>query len=151
MRNCRTEGKYQIIFFFCELVFTAVLILSILSACCDLKLIIEHAKLLQSCPVLYSAMNSSLSGSFVHGILQVRILEWVAMSSSRGSSQPRDGTNIPGFSCIVRCFFYHQHHQGSLLITEYYKSLKTNIQKYFFYFKFRNIGISITEKFRKKG
>ena len=32
--------------------------------------------------------------SSVHGILQARILEWVAISSSRGSSQPRDGTHF---------------------------------------------------------
>ena len=35
-------------------------------------------------------MDSSLPGSCVHGILQARILEWVAMPSSRESSQPRD-------------------------------------------------------------
>ena len=35
---------------------------------------------------LYNAMNCSLSGSFVHGILQVRILEWVAILFSKGSS-----------------------------------------------------------------
>ena len=50
-----------------------------------------HAsKLLQSCPTLCSAMDCSLPGSSVHGILQARILEWVSMSSSRGSSRPRD-------------------------------------------------------------
>ena len=48
-----------------------------------------HAKLLQSCPTLCDPMDS---GSSVHGILQVRILEWVAMPSSRGSLQPRDRT-----------------------------------------------------------
>ena len=39
-------------------------------------------------------MDYSLPGSFVHGILQARILEWVAMLSSRGSSQPRDRTHV---------------------------------------------------------
>ena len=47
-----------------------------------------HAKSLQSCLTLYDPMNPS--GSSVHGVLQVRILEWVAMPSSRGSSQSRD-------------------------------------------------------------
>ena len=42
-----------------------------------------------SCVRLYT-MDCSLPGSSVHGILQARILEWEAMSSSRGSSQPRD-------------------------------------------------------------
>ena len=49
-----------------------------------------HAKSLQSCLTLYDPMDCSLPGSSVHGILQARILEWVAMPSSRGSSQPRD-------------------------------------------------------------
>ena len=47
---------------------------------------------LQSCPTLCDPMDSSPPGSFVHGIFQARILEWVAMTSSRGSSQPRDRT-----------------------------------------------------------
>ena len=46
------------------------------------------AKLLQSCPILWDPMDGSPPGSFVHGILQERILEWIAMPSSRGSSQP---------------------------------------------------------------
>jgi len=40
-------------------------------------------------------MDYSLPGSSVHGILQARILEWVAISFSRGSSQPRDQTRPP--------------------------------------------------------
>ena len=48
------------------------------------------AKSLQLCPPLCFLMECSLPGCSVHGILQVRILEWVAISSSRGSSQPRD-------------------------------------------------------------
>ena len=43
---------------------------------------------------LCNAMDHSLLGSSVHGILQARILEWVAISFSRGSSWPRDGTLI---------------------------------------------------------
>ena len=41
-------------------------------------------KSLQSCPPLCDPMDSSLPDSFVHGILQARILEWVAISFSRG-------------------------------------------------------------------
>ena len=48
------------------------------------------AKSLQSCPTLSDLMDYSLPGSSVHGILQAQILEWVAMPSSRGSSQSRD-------------------------------------------------------------
>ena len=48
------------------------------------------AKLLQLCPTLCNPMDCSLLDSSVHGILQARILEWVAVPFSRGSSQPRD-------------------------------------------------------------
>ena len=48
----------------------------------------------QSCPALYNPMDYSQPGASVHGILQARILEWVAMPSSRGSSQARDQTQV---------------------------------------------------------
>ena len=48
-----------------------------------------RAKLLESCPALCDPMDCSLPGSSIHGILQSRILEYVAMPSSRGSFQPR--------------------------------------------------------------
>ena len=48
------------------------------------------AKSLQSYSTLYDSMDCSPPGSSVHGTLQARILEWAAMPSSRGSSQPRD-------------------------------------------------------------
>ena len=54
-----------------------------------------HAKLLQSCPTLCDSMDCSPPGSSVHEILQARILEWVAMPFSRGSSPPRDQTQSP--------------------------------------------------------
>ena len=53
------------------------------------------------------------SGSSAHGILWVRILEWVAMPSSRASSQPRDQTRVSCISCIGRPILYHQCHLGS--------------------------------------
>ena len=59
-----------------------------------------RAKLLQLCPALCDFMNHSLLGSSVHGILQARILEWVAMLFSRGSFWPRDPTCVPYISCI---------------------------------------------------
>ena len=64
----------------------------------------------QSCPTLCDAMDCSLPGSSLHGILQARVLEWVAISFPRGSSWPRDRTwvsHIPG-----RCF-KPLSHQGS--------------------------------------
>ena len=60
-----------------------------------------RAKLLQSCPALCD-LDCSPLGSSVHGILQARILEWVAMPSSRGSSQPRDRTPVSCDCCIGR-------------------------------------------------
>ena len=53
------------------------------------------------CHVWYP-MNGSLPGSSVHGIVQARTLEWVAMPSSRGFSQPRDRTCL---SCTAGWFF----------------------------------------------
>ena len=46
----------------------------------------------QSCPTLCDSMYCSPPGSSVHGILQARILEWIVISFSRGSSQPRNQT-----------------------------------------------------------
>ena len=51
------------------------------------------AQSLQSCPTLSDLMDCNPPGSSVHGILQARILEWVGMPSSRGSSPPRDQTH----------------------------------------------------------
>ena len=58
----------------------------------------------KSCLTLCSPMDCSLPGSSVHGISQARILEWVAISFSRGTSQARDRTYI---SCIGRQTLYH--------------------------------------------
>ena len=58
-----------------------------------------HVKLLQSCMILCDPMNCSLPGSSVHGILQARILEWVVISSSRGSSLTQ-GLK-PGLLCLL--------------------------------------------------
>ena len=52
-------------------------------------------------------MDCSESGSSVHGTFQARMLEWVAISYSRGASQPRDGTHISCISCIGRQILYH--------------------------------------------
>ena len=63
------------------------------------------AKSFQLCPIPCDPMNCSPPGSSVCGILQSRILEWVAMPSSRGSSPPRDQTHVSCISCIVGRFF----------------------------------------------
>ena len=56
----------------------------------------------QSCHTLWDPMDCSPPGSSVHEIFQARILEWVAISFSRGSSQPRDRTRVSRI--VGRCF-----------------------------------------------
>ena len=57
----------------------------------------SESEVAQSCPTLCYPMDCSLQGSSLHGILLARVLEWVAISFSRGSSWPRDRTLV---SCI---------------------------------------------------
>ena len=57
----------------------------------------------QLCLTLCDSMDCSPPGSSVPGILQAKILEWIAMPFSRGSSQPRDQTQVP---CIAGRFFF---------------------------------------------
>ena len=62
----------------------------------------ESMLVAQPCPALGNLMDCSPPGSSVHGISQVRILEWVAIPFSRGSSWSRDWTLV---SCIAGRFF----------------------------------------------
>ena len=62
----------------------------------------SEVKVTQSCPTLCNLMDCSLPDSSVHGILQARILEWLAVPFSRGSSQSRDQTQV---SCTAGGFF----------------------------------------------
>ena len=85
-----------------------------LSPCCVLAWssfqvvhVFVRARSLQLYPTLCDPMDRSPPGSSVHGILQARILEWVAMPSPRGSSQPRDRTQVFYVSCIDRQVLYH--------------------------------------------
>ena len=84
-----------------------------------MKMRIEHcmccvcAKSLQSCPTLCDPVDCSLPDSSVHRILQAKILEWVAISFSRGSSKPRDQTHISMFPALAGRFF-------TTSATEYY-------------------------------
>ena len=54
----------------------------------------KWSEVAQSCPTLCNPMDCSLPGSSVHGIFQARVLEWIAISFSKGSSQPRDQTRV---------------------------------------------------------
>ena len=68
--------------------------------CCVVQLL-SHVQL------FWDPIECNLPGSSVHGIFQARILEWVAIFSSRGSSQVRDQTCISYVSCISRQILYH--------------------------------------------
>ena len=68
------------------------------SACRFFTTVPPESEVAQSCLTLCDPMDCSLPISSVHGIFQARILEWVAISFSRGSSQPRDRTWV---SCIA--------------------------------------------------
>ena len=65
-----------------------------------------YASVTQLFPTLCKPMDCSPPGFCVHGIFRSRILQWVAISSSRGSFLPRDGTRI---SCVLHCrqILYH--------------------------------------------
>ena len=65
--------------------------------------LLSHA-VTQSCLILCDPIDCSLPGSSVHGTFQVRILEWIAISSSRGPSQPRDQTHL---FCIGGQILHH--------------------------------------------
>ena len=67
-----------------------------------MRVICESQLVAQLCPTLCDPMDCSPPDSSVHGISQARILEWVAIPFSRGSSQPRDWTQV---SCIASRFF----------------------------------------------
>ena len=60
------------------------------------------------CPTLCDTMDCSPTGFSVHGISQARILEWVAISFSRGSSWPRDWIQVSCISCIGRWILYNR-------------------------------------------
>ena len=61
----------------------------------------------KSHPTLCDSLDCGPPVSSVCGIFQARILEWVAMPSSRGSSRPRDGTLVSCIPCIGRQILYH--------------------------------------------
>ena len=88
----------------------------------------------QSPPTLHSAMDCSTPGSSVLAIFQARILEWVAISSSKGSSWPRHQTHISNISCFGRHILYHwvTWENPSELVAQIVKNLpamqKTQVQ-----------------------
>ena len=95
LQNFREPGWFP--YLFSLLFFWHLPLLVFLSFSPEVELLIA-----QWCPILCDPVGCSPPGSSVHGILQERILEWIA----RGSSQPRART---GVSCIVGRFFFFFH------------------------------------------
>ena len=77
----------------------------------------------QSRPTLCNPMDCSLPGSSLHGIFQARILEWVAISSSRGSSLSKDRTHVSCISCIGRWVLYYCGNWEATVILVIFKVL----------------------------
>ena len=99
--------QVDVSWFFCvafRVIFSGVSSNSLVSS---LMIMYVCAKLLQTYLTLCDPMNCSPPGSSVRGISQARILEWIAISSSRRSSQPRDWTCVSNVSCIGRQVLHH--------------------------------------------
>ena len=101
---------------------------------------------LQSCPTLCDPTDCSPPGSSVHGILQARILKWIAIPS-RGSSRPRDQTWI---SCTAGRFFiiWATGEAPSRLYNNKQLSFELSTQKPAWLFYLKNIYLYINYKVR---
>ena len=85
------------------------------------------ASVVQSCPTRCDPTDCSPPRSSIHGILQARLLEWVAMLSSRGSSRPRNWTRVSHVSCISRQVLYHQHHLVTAKVANHLSTLLVSV------------------------
>ena len=82
-----------------------------------------HAK---ACLTLCDPMDCGPSGSSVHGVFLARIVKWVVISYSRGSSQPRDQTHVSCISCIADEFLPLSY-QGRPILTVLHNTTLKNI------------------------
>ena len=94
-------------------------------------LVLYLVKVTQSCPTLCGPMDCGPPGSSVHEILQVRILEWEAIPFSRGSSQPRDQTQVSHIVGVLYIFaekaledYEHQIDCLEVIAVSYFKVVK---------------------------
>ena len=86
------------------------------SAKCILVSVKEsESEVARSCPPLCDPMDCSPRGSSIHGIFPARVLEWVAISFTRGSSPFRDQRVFSRVFCISSRYFYHLSHERSSL------------------------------------
>ena len=98
----------------------------------------------QSCPTLWDPMDCNPSGSSAYGILQARILEWIAIPFSRGYSWPRDRTHISCSPCMAGKFFITSAtREGSTIIYQWQLLLKpsTEVTSYYFWLEQPNVRI----------
>ena len=86
---------------------------------------VKWSEVTQSCPTICDPMDSSLLGSAIHGIFQARILEWAAISFSRGSSQPRDRTQVS--SIAHRGFTVWATRKANISIWDHYNDVSNNL------------------------
>ena len=88
-----------------------------------------HTKSLQSCPNLCKPMDCSPPGSSVHRILWAKILEWIAIPFSTGSSWSRDQTHVSWGSCIAGRFFIPEPLRKPLIKIEVSLTLEDHQQR----------------------
>ena len=94
---------------------------------------LQRSGLCWSCPTLCDPTDCSPPGSSVHGIFHARVLEWVAISYSRGSSWPRDQARVSCVSWTGRWILYHSlsHLEAHKAPTLQEKLIKKNVNKKF--------------------
>ena len=110
----------------CDMISTAWLGFKCVCVCVHV-----HTLSTQLCLTDCNPMDCSPPVSFVHGIFQARILKWVAISYSRGSSRPRDQSLVSRISCIGRQILYHcttWNLNGRRLIHYYFKRVMISVK-----------------------
>ena len=118
-----------------------------------------HTYMLQSCPTLCNPMDCNPSGPLwvtvlvkflVHVIFQARIMEWVAISYFRGSSQPRDQTHVSFVSPVLACGFFTTASPRNPIHTYTYTCAHTNTQKTVTLLHSRNEHNTVNQLYFKK-
>ena len=103
-------------------------------------LYITHS--LQSCPALCDPMSCSLPGFLVCGILQARLLEWVAMPFSKDLPDPETEPTSHYISCVGRRVFYHSKYIK--IIRNHLSTSNTVIAAFIYFISFYSIWLSFT-------
>ena len=96
------HARFQLLLIYQFSVYTIVFHYKVLGSTPTIRNLLVSVLVAQSCPTLCNSMDCSQLGTSVHGILQARIMEWVAIPLVSGSSRSRDQTRV---SCIAGRFF----------------------------------------------